>query len=260
MGKTSFQDITGNKYGRLEVLELYDRNHGKIKWKCRCDCGKIIIATGNNLKNGHTQSCGCYRKERTGKFHTIHGERKSRLYSILTGMKTRCYDSNCRSYQHYGKRGIKICDEWLGKGGYENFRKWAIENGYSDNLSIDRIDVNGNYEPANCRWATSAIQSNNTTASRFVTINGTTKTIAEWAKETGIKSGTIRYRIDKMHLSPEEAITRPLTPCNKKNIIFNGEQRTLNELSKELNIDRRTLKYRLDHGIPLDAKLKGKKE
>jgi hypothetical protein len=171
-------------------------------------------------------------------------------------MKTRCYDPNCRSFQHYGKRGIRVCDEWLGEGGYENFRKWAIENGYSDNLSIDRIDVNGDYEPSNCRWATSAIQSNNTTASRLITINGITKTSAEWGKETGIKPGTLRYRIDKMGLSPEEAISRQTTPWNEKPVFFNGRQITLTELSKELGIDRRTLAYRLKHGIPLDKEVR----
>ncbi len=256
MGKTSFQDITGKKYGRLTVIEIYDKNHGKIKWKCKCDCGAIVIVTGNNLKNGHTQSCGCYKKEKNIEIHTTHGGRRSRLYRIWTGMKTRCYDKNCRCFPNYGGKGIKVCNEWMGENGFETFRRWALDNGYSDGLSIDRINVEGDYSPDNCRWANTYTQANNTTASRYITINGKTQTVAEWEKETGIKSGTIRYRIDKMHLSPEEAISRPVTACNEKLIDFNGRKVTLTKLQNELNIDRRTLKYRLTHGIPLDKELR----
>lgn len=256
MGKTSFQDITGNKYGRLTVIRLYDRNRGNIKWLCQCDCGKEVVVIGNNLKNGHTNSCGCYKADRNSEVHYSHGGRRTRLYGIWTGMKTRCYDKNCRSYINYGGRGIKLTAEWLGEKGFHNFREWALNNGYSDTLTIDRIDVNGDYCPNNCRWTTTEQQAYNTTASRYITINGVTKTAAEWEKETGIKSGTIRYRIDKMHLTPEEAIQRPLTPSNKKYIEYKGEQFTLTELEKILNIDRRTLKYRLQHGVPLDKELK----
>lgn len=252
MGKTSFQDLTGKKYNRLEVIELYERGTGKIKWKCRCDCGNVVIAIGNNLKNGHTQSCGCYKRDRTIESHTIHGESDSRLYNILIGMKTRCYDEKCRSYKNYGAKGIRICDEWLGEEGYINFKKWALNNGYNNSLSIDRIDVLKDYCPSNCRWADTDVQANNKSVSRYITINGITKTPAQWEKETGVKSGTLRYRIDKMGMTPEEAISKISTPCNCKYVEYKGKTMTRKELSELLGIKRQTLEYRLKYGVPLD--------
>lgn len=259
MGKTSFIDMTGNKYGLLTVLELSSQNNGAIKWLCRCDCGNEVIVAGNNLKNGHTKSCGCYRRKRTIETHTTHGGNKTRLYRIWTGMKTRCYNKNCRSYKDYGERGITMCAEWLGKNGFMNFMNWAYLNGYSDDLSIDRIDVSAGYSPDNCRWADVDIQANNRSVSRFITINGISKTLAEWAKITGLKSGTLRYRIDKMHLSPEEAIKRDLTLFNGRKIEYKGKYYTFAELSRMLNIKRQTIEYRYNHGVPLDKELNNKK-
>lgn len=215
MGKTSFQDITGNKYGRLTVLNIYGRNNGKILWECECDCGNIVIVSGNNLKNGHTQSCGCYRRDRTAETHTTHGKRNTRLYGIWTGMKTRCYDPNCKCYKNYGGRGISMCDEWLGKDGFSRFDEWSENNGYSEDLTIDRIDTNDNYSPGNCRWADLKTQANNTRNNRHLTVNDVTRTTAEWSDITGIKSSTIRYRLNNTNLSPEEILSVPVNGGNR---------------------------------------------
>ena len=125
-------------------------------------------------------------------------------------MKQRCYNKNSKSYKNYGGRGIKICDEWLSKeNGFLNFYNWAINNGYNSNLSIDRIDNNGNYEPSNCRWVNNLIQSNNRRNNRKLTFNGDTLNISEWAKKYNLTISTINHRLDR-GWSVEKTLTTPL--------------------------------------------------
>lgn len=158
-------NLKGQRFGRLEVLEFVGVNERRHNlWKCQCDCGNQTIVTASSLVTGHTQSCGCLMRETTAKHFTKHGESSSRLYVVWSGMINRCENSSNKSYQYYGGRGIKVCDEW--RNDFMAFKNWAIANGYDDkaqygDCTIDRIDVNGNYEPSNCRWVDNLTQARN---------------------------------------------------------------------------------------------------
>jgi len=199
-------DLTGQRFGRLVVIGIasHDMKTGVTKWACHCDCGKTLEVRGYNLRNGHSQSCGCLSRETTSKSFKTHGKSHTRLFNTWCSMRQRCRDKKCKSYKNYGGRGIKVCEEW--NNSYEAFETWALNNGYADNLSIDRIDVNGNYEPSNCRWADNFIQHNNTRNNHFITINGERHTIAEWERIKGFKPDTIHVRI-RRGWKPEEAVT-----------------------------------------------------
>ena len=187
----------GEKYGKLTVIE---NHHPKDEVLCRCECGNFKIARASNVYSGGTKSCGClFAKGNNLK----HGDRYSRLYGIWRGIKERCDTPSCSTYKNYGARGITYCSEWRD---YLTFKEWALNNGYAENLTIDRIDVNGNYEPNNCRWTTYKIQGLNRRNNRNLSFNGVTKTLSEWAEETGIKSSTIWARL-KRGWSIEKTLT-----------------------------------------------------
>lgn len=207
-------DLTGKRFGRLMVIKRVGTKHNQCLWECLCDCGKSIDVIGHNLRIGCTKSCGCLRLELLKNSKTKHGYYGTRIYRIYTHMKARCYNSHIPNFERYGGRGIKICDEWLGDNGFENFCRWAMSNGYDDSLSIDRIDNDGNYEPSNCRWADLETQANNKSNSCLITFNGETRTMQEWANITGIKRGTIESRINQHGWTVEKALTiKPIQIC-----------------------------------------------
>lgn len=151
--------MIGRKFGRLTVIAKGEKvpYSRQATWICQCSCGNVTSAiVGSRLRNGTTKSCGCIHREELKERKTTHGMAKTRLNNIWHGMKQRCYNPNTKCYCNYGGRGIVVCNEWLHD--FSAFRDWALESGYADNLSIDRVDVNGNYEPSNCRWATSSEQ------------------------------------------------------------------------------------------------------
>ena len=199
-------DLTGQRFGRLTVIGFAsrDKKYGHAKWLCQCDCGKITDVDSSNLRRGQ-QSCGCLSRENLLASVTKHGKRHTRLYGIWVGMRQRCRDKNNKSYKRYGGRGITVCDEW--NKDFTVFEKWAIENGYADNLSIDRIDNNGNYEPSNCRWADDFTQNNNKRDNVLITVGNDTYTATEWARLSGLKPSTIHNRLF-IGWKPEDAVMR----------------------------------------------------
>lgn len=164
----NFIDLTGQRFGAVVVLDRAENStKNEVMWRCRCDCGKEFTTRARSLRGGETHSCGCLRLTRmiegSKRANTKHGGAPHRgyekLYNVWLRMKGRCNNPKATNYKYYGGRGITVCDEW--KNSYAAFREWALANGYKDGLSIDRIDVNGNYTPDNCRWITMAEQQKN---------------------------------------------------------------------------------------------------
>ena len=189
----------GDIYGRLTLIKKYE---GK-KSLFRCECGNIKMINIHNVEYGRVKSCGCLFKEGNNK---KHGDKNERLYHIWKSMRERCNTPSCRSYYNYGGRGIGICSEW---DDYLNFKNWAINNGYSKDLTIDRINVDGNYEPSNCRWVTMKQQGNNKRTNVFLTYNGKTMTMTQWAEEIGIDHRVLWSRLNS-GWSVEKALTQPI--------------------------------------------------
>ena len=212
-------DLVGQKFTRLFVEKLlsYD-TYKRTMYQCLCDCGNRAIISANALVSGNTKSCGCLRKEkgRNSDIHKIHGDacpdNTTRLYKIWRTMKTRCLNPSFAKYKDYGGRGIKICDDWVDN--YSAFKEWAINNGYADNLSIDRIDNNGNYEPNNCKWSTGKEQCRNRRTNHLITYNGKTQCLTDWAEELGINRMVLFARINNRHWTIERAFTTPVVSRN----------------------------------------------
>lgn len=199
---------TGTRYGKLVVLSRAENyvspKGGRLsQWRCKCDCGNETVVLGTNLRKGITKSCGCLRKTRASELCTTHGLSNRRLFNIWCGMKKRCYNQNHKFYAYYGGRGITVCDEWLHD--FQAFWDWAMSNGYQDDLSIERANNSLGYTPENCRWATAKEQNRNTRQNRRITINGETKTLAEWCEQCGLKYGTVYDRF-RCGWTPEEAL------------------------------------------------------
>lgn len=190
-------NLLGQKFGKLTVIARIDKY-----WLCQCECGNTKKVKGSDLISHKVKSCGCLKFK--------HGMTNTRLYKIWDKMKARCNKQNHQDYPRYGGRGITICSEWLSD--FKQFYNWAINNGYQDNLTIDRIDVNGNYEPSNCRWATIKQQANNRRTSHFITINNETLSLTEWANKVGLDRSTLQKRID----SGWDEIKAVMTPLQTK--------------------------------------------
>lgn len=205
MKNTRFVKI-GDRFARLEVLGLSDKRDKSRSYYyiCKCDCGNIVEVRKDSLFNGRIKSCGCFTKDRM----TKHKKCNTRLYHIRNGMINRCENLNSKDYKNYGARGISVCPEW--RNSFESFYRWALENGYADNLTIDRIDNNGNYEPSNCRWVDIKTQSRNTRNNHLYTYKGETKTVSEWSEITGIRHDTLLYRI-KHNFTEEKIFQKVLT-------------------------------------------------
>lgn len=197
------ENLIGKKFGMLTVIERgQNTKRGKATWICKCDCGKIKSKSvcGYDLKKGKVRSCGCYYKISNKEINKRHGMTESRIYNIWAGMKGRCKRVN-----RYVKNNISVCEEW---NVFENFCKWAYTHGYNEKLTIDRIDNKKGYNPENCRWVNYKVQERNRTNNRYITINGETHILAEWAEILNINSATLANRI-KSGWSEDELFMTP---------------------------------------------------
>lgn len=306
MGK----DLTGQKFGRLTVIGVYDKKNGRTHWKCKCDCGNIIPVYETTLKrdNGTIKSCGCVyidelkkeigtrkdhleiigvkqygRKGRVvvrcdcgnvremilskfkrkevhscGCIGTLkgaenqnhkHGMSRTRIYNVYRDMYNRCYNPDDISYPNYGEIGIKICDEWLGNDGVINFCNWAYENGYKEadrgRCTLDRVEVDGDYSPDNCRWTTMKVQSNNKRNNLYYTIDGQTKTLSEWCDDYNLCVQSVYGRL-KRGMDIKTALTKPMQK-RKKDMT---EEEIAERKQHRLEMDR---KWRAEHKEQVQA-------
>lgn len=196
------KDLTGKKFGNLTVVKKVERKNRSNQWLCKCDCGKEVVCYQYNLERGTSTSCGCLRSYYAKKTRSCHGESTGKLYKKWSSIKTRCYNKNTPCYKNYGGRGIKMCDEWLD---FWNFREWAYKNGYSEGLTLERIDVNGNYEPSNCKWIPMEEQAINKRNNSFIEYGGKRQTISQWSKELGVGKEVLSYRY-RAGWAPEECL------------------------------------------------------
>lgn len=225
-------NLIGKKFNNLLILKLIKTEYkynslGKIKKKnryylCKCDCGKETVVCSYNLttKNS-TKSCGCAVINACKLNFSTHKLGKSRLYNIWNGIKQRCLNEHSKFYKNYGGRGIKVCDDW--KHNFKIFHDWAINNGYSDELSIDRINNNGNYEPLNCHWVNSKIQAENRRSCIYIQDNDVKKTLKGYCLDHNLPYKLVWERIRRYGKTFEEAI-----------IIKKNARAKINELEKEL--------------------------
>ncbi len=191
------KDFTGLKIGRLTVVGFAGvqirNSRSRRYWLCSCECGNTVEVEASNLISRPTQSCGCLRNELVALVNLKHGEAmRTKENRAWYGMKARCYNPNETKYPQYGGRGIIVCERWLNS--YEDF---LLDMGRapSKGHTLDRIDVNGNYEPSNCRWATLKVQGNNKTTNVFLTFDGQTKTISQWADIIGYDYKALHYQL-----------------------------------------------------------------
>lgn len=209
------ESFIGHKNNFLTIIGITRDKSNKKMLVCKCDCGSVKTIQPYHWKTGIVKSCGCKSSQLLSESNTVleHTDELDRLRRIYNGMKQRCYNPNNDNYPNYGGRGISICDEWLNER--EAFISWALSHGYSNDLSIDRINVNGNYEPSNCRWATDELQRNNQRPRSetgvkkrvFFNICGVELPAKEWCQKYGVSYETVMYRINKKRMTPYEALT-----------------------------------------------------
>lgn len=212
-------DLTGQRFGRLTVVKFagYKKRSNGYNvgyWQCMCQCGRSSVVSTSHLTSGWIRSCGCLQRETAREVHIKHGGQGTRLYSIWKNMISRTGIPGQRSYDYYGGRGITVCEEW--KKDFEQFRNWAMRHGYQDHLTIDRIDVNGDYCQENCRWVTMKKQNNNKRNNVRISYNGETLTLAEWSEKLGIKEITLWQRIYAYGWTIEKAFETPVDERKSK--------------------------------------------
>lgn len=208
------KNLIGRNFGRLTVVaespsRVSKSGYRTTMWECKCVCGNTVVVRAKCLLSGVTKSCGCLQREQLSARSSKHREFGTRLYNIWDSMRQRCNNPNHKSYYNYGGRGITICEEWEN---YSNFLQWALSSGYDDKAprgkcTLDRIDVNKSYTPSNCRWTNMKTQSNNKRNTIYITFNGKTRTLTNWAELSNIKYQTA-YKRYVRGLSPDKILKK----------------------------------------------------
>lgn len=257
----NFIDRTGERYGRLTVEKrgpdkIHPCGRKSVQWWCKCDCGNYVLVYTSGLASGKTQSCGCLQRERAKDANHTHGDSRPgaeyyRLYHVWKSMKSRCYNPNNAEYKYYGGRGITVCDAWHK---YDNFKEWAISSGYDvgaafGDCTIDRIDVNGDYSPDNCRWADLFVQGANKTNTIVINDCGTPMSLRSFAIKHGKIPGTVRDRfLNGTELLSDYSI-------KKQYYTHNGETHYLREWADIVGILPETISWRIKNGWSVDEAL-----
>ena len=245
--------IIGKKFGRLTVIGFSETVSGgckQVAWDCKCDCGNVVYGKRPRaIKNGTLKSCGCLKKEQDrhnlGESRITHGMTDTRLYSIWSSMKRRCYNTHEAAYLHYGGKGVKVCDEWLD---FKSFYDWAIHNGYADDLTIERIDIDKDYCPENCTWITLAMQTHNKGDTRKVNLNGEVMPLKTACEALGLPYKAVHLRITRYGMTFEEAISKP----------FADKSQSLKHLCRERGVSYSTAFYHVKYcGWTVEEALNG---
>lgn len=205
----------GMKFGRLTVIGFSKAKGGSknaVGWDCRCDCGNIVYGRKPHMvRSGEVRSCGCLKKEQDrhnlGESRITHGQSGTRLYGIWEKMRNRCNVENNPAYHNYGGRGIKVCEEW--DNDFSKFYEWAMSSGYTDELSIERVDVNGGYNPSNCCWIPKPDQNKNKRNCRYVVVDGEKLTLKAACQKLGLPYQAVHLRVTRYGMPIEEAISKP---------------------------------------------------
>lgn len=255
-------NLMGKTFGRLAVIKDSGERakNGNILWECVCDCGKKRLVLGANLLNGQTKSCGCYSTDILKKVSTKHGlskvnGKKTKLFMTWDAMRQRCTNSNHASYKDYGGRGITVCPEWLNN--FKSFYDWSMDNGFSNDLSIDRIDNDKGYSPDNCRWVDAKTQIRNRRNTVTYNWKGSEYTLAELGELTGINKMTIKSRLNR-GCSLEEALSQNVD-TSVLLMTYKGETKPIKQWCKELGLNYATVRNRYYKGWTDEEALTGKR-
>lgn len=214
-------DYTGKRFHYLTVVRFippeerdgYSHDKDTRKWLCLCDCGNYVRVRTDQLKDDRIKSCGCMAKKLSGEKHKTHGQKGTRLYGIWNNMKDRCGNCNAKDYPRYGGRGITVCQDWLSD--FLPFYTWAMENGYRDDLSIDRIDNDKGYSPSNCRWTTGKEQCRNRRNTVYIEYKGEVKSLPEWCDILNFPR-PLAHRRYKRGLTGQQIFETPIRKCKRK--------------------------------------------